>query len=150
MKKTLFAMIFASCTLSAFAATVNVQIKGKVLPTCSFETPADVLLTIPDMTPGKNDDKTATGKVNFWCSKGTSFAVSLGEGLNGDAGKRNIKHNSGEDVIAYDLQALPESGTGLGALSMVNLDLTATVAAAAYQSASTGDYADTVVLTVAP
>jgi spore coat protein U-like protein len=150
MKKTLFAMLFASAALPAFAATVNVQIKGKVLPTCSFESPADVSLIIPDMTPGNSDDKTITGKVNFWCSKGTSFAVSLDEGLNGDAGTRNIKHNSGEDMIAYDLKALPVSGTGKGALSMINLDLTATVAAAAYQVASEGDYADTVVLTVEP
>jgi spore coat protein U-like protein len=150
MKKTLLAMMFASCALPAFAANVNVQVKGKVLPTCSFEAPTDVLLTIPDMTPGKLDDKTAAGKVNFWCSKGTTFAVSLDNGLNGDKGQRNIKHNSGEDKIAYDLKALPESGAGMGALSMINIDLTATVEAAAYQSASEGDYADTVVLTVAP
>jgi hypothetical protein len=150
MKKALLAMVFISSAFPAFAANLNVQVKGKVLPTCSFETPTDVSLVIPDMTPGKPDDKTALGSVNFWCSKGTSFAVSLNDGLNGADGKRKIKHSSSKDTIAYSLNALPESSAGLGALSMIKINLTAVVAAAAYQSVSIGDYTDTVVLTVAP
>ncbi|AMC34460.1 spore coat protein U domain-containing protein [Janthinobacterium sp. B9-8] len=152
MKKMILATLFASATFPAIAANVNVHVLGKVLPVCTFVSPSDVTMTIPDMTPGIVENKQTTADISFWCSKGTSYTVSMNDGLNGADGKKNIKLASGDvgDLIEYDLTVDKTSGVGEGGLKENKVMLTATVAGDAYQNAKAGDYADTVVLTVAP
>ncbi|AZN36366.1 spore coat protein U domain-containing protein [Iodobacter ciconiae] len=152
MKRIIFASVLVLASVPAMAANVNVHILGKVLPVCTFVSPADVTMTIPDMTPGVVADKQATVGVSFWCSKGTSYTVSMNDGLNGADGKKNIKLAGGDatDLIAYDLQADKNNGVGEGGLVENKVTLTAVVAGDAYQNAKAGDYADTIVLTVAP
>ncbi|MEJ2792922.1 spore coat protein U domain-containing protein [Iodobacter sp. LRB] len=152
MKKMIWGSLFASAAFPAFAANVNVHVLGKVLPVCTFVNPADVTMTIPDMTLGVDAQKQTTTDISFWCSKGTSYTVSMNDGLNGAEGKKNIKLSGGDasDLIEYNLTADKTSGVGEGGLTENKVLLTAVVEGAAYQNAKAGDYTDTVVLTVAP
>lgn len=147
-------MALVSPLISApvFASAVNVKVQGKVVEVCTFVTPDDVVMTIPDMTPGIKEDKQVAADVGFWCSKGTTYNVAMDDGLNSDGSQKQIKLAAGSaaDVIAYELTADKTTGVGEGGLVESKISLLAKVKGDAYQSAVAGDYTDTVVLTVTP
>ena len=154
MRKTLLVMALVSPVIAmpVFASTVNVKVQGKVMPVCTFVTPNDVVMTIPDMTPGIKEDKQVAADVGFWCSKGTTYNIAMDDGLNAAGGQKQIKLTGGSatDVIAYELTTDKTTGQGEGGLVESKISLLAKVKGDAYQNAVAGDYADTVVLTVSP
>lgn len=83
------------------------------------------------------------------CRTGTTMTLSGGNGLNFNAGMRNMKNAAG-DLIAYNLASLPQSRPGPGNNTYVSFTFSGTVVGTAYQDAAAGVYSDTVILSVTP
>jgi spore coat protein U-like protein len=100
-------------------------------------------------------DKTAPGAVNYWCTKGVAYTITLGPGLNPAGAIRQMKGtaatNSAE-LLKYDLVAQsPITGLiGRGPQTPEALALQGSVLGADYNILSVGGFKDTVVITVTP
>jgi spore coat protein U-like protein len=93
--------------------------------------------------------------VNYWCTKGVAYTITLGPGLNPAGTVRQMKGiattNSAE-LLKYDLVAQsPITGLiGRGPQTPEALALQGTVLGADYNVLSVGGFRDTVVITVTP
>lgn len=155
MKLHHLSLLSAACALnllshtSALAApdTANVTVSATVVGTCKFTSAGAVSFTLDPSVGGA-----VAGSITqptFWCTKGTSYALTDNDGLHFGSGAQRMKHGSAAEYIPYTF-AYTTSGTGTGPIAPFTMDITSQVAAADYMNASAGSYSDTVVLTITP
>jgi spore coat protein U-like protein len=149
-KAVVLGAIAAASTFASAGDTQNLSVTATVTGLCKFSSAAQTF-TFGTLDPSAAVLTNGSGaSVTYKCTKGTAAtSVSAGNGLN-FVGSRRM--TNGTDFIPYTLTVAGGTQTGLGfsAGKDLSLTLTGSVAAAAYQDVSSGNYADTVVLTVAP
>lgn len=142
----------------------DLDVKAKVDAQCSISTTAVDFGTYDVFAPA---DSTTSGKVTVSCTKGASVWIDLDDGKNtSGAGVRNMKHATLSDLLNYELYkdasysarwGAGDPGAGgngvnpYGGPSPSASSLDVTVYGKLFKgqtTASTGDYADTVVATV--
>lgn len=139
---------------NAATATANFQVTATVVASCVVK--ADPL-AFGSVTPSETGPAvTKQSNVKITCSNGSGYNVTLGDGLNIDAGKtqRSMKA-AGADLLKYDLftttardvkwigsQQVPGTGSGVEQTVVVYGSLPVN------QFVTAGDYADTVTVTV--
>ncbi len=133
---------------TAIAANKNVIINADVVGTCEFVDASDVSINFGALTAGMAD-QTKAGSTQFWCSNGVSYTVAANDGINFEAGSKQM--TSGAHKLPYELTLDKTSGTGTGVSGPITLNLTATINGSDLDNAHVGtNYTDTVVLTLTP
>ena len=158
MKLNKLGLIGALCTASFFGGTsalagdtANVAVSASVTGTCKFNSGGAISFTL-DPTSTVAAAGTISSSPAFWCTKGTPYTVSGGDGANSvTAGIRRMKHATLAEFIPYTFTGTTATGTGAGKTSPIPLTLSAaSVANVDFINASAGNYADTVVVTISP
>jgi spore coat protein U-like protein len=148
------AFVLATAAGAALADTANVDVTANIRGVCRIESIQSV--DFGDLEQGTTAaDKTAAGAVNYWCTKGVAYTVTLGPGANPAGAVRQMKGtattNSAE-LLKYELiSQSPTTGLiGRGPQTPEALALQGTVRGADYNILSVGGFRDTVVITVTP
>lgn len=131
------------------ADTSNMTVQAAVVGTCKFNsTPT---LDFGSLDPASSSNGSGSSTISFWCTKGSSYTVTAGNGLNYNAGTRQMKGPGATDLMAYSL-TLPgtASGTGAGKSTAITFAVTGSVLNANYINATVGSYTDTVQMAVNP
>jgi spore coat protein U-like protein len=155
MKKLVgLAMVLGLVLLSgvAFAAGTNtVTVTANVVGTCRFNS-ATSTLAFGALDPGAGGDVNASTSTTFWCTNGTSYSITDNDGLydTGPNANRMQHATTLTQFIPYTFSYNPTSGGGSGIGIPITLNISGTVTFASYQNADPGDYADTVVISIAP
>ena len=148
------AMLFAALgATSAAADTANLNVSANILGTCVIQSIQSV--NFGDLTQGTTaPDKTATGSVTYWCTKGASYTVNLGLGNNPQGTVRRMQGQATTnqaEFLPYNLVSnSPASGTGQGPAAPEAHNVSATVLGTDYNALSVGGFVDTVVITITP
>jgi spore coat protein U-like protein len=146
----------------AGTATNNLAVSATVLGSCTVDPGAAIAFGNYDPTSGTPDD--ASGTITVQCTQGSSYWIGLGNGGNHDGSTRRMAGGTGE-FLAYELyrsaadrdaNAVWDNTNGGLPNSIANV-----VAAGAQpythdvygripvgQAVSTGNYSDTVLITV--
>jgi len=137
----------------ALADTANVDVTANIKGVCRIESIQSV--DFGDLEQGTTAaDKNAPGSVNYWCTKGVAYTITLGPGANPAGTTRQMKGQAttnATELLAYQLVAQsPVAGTGRGPQTPETLTLQGTVRGADYNVLSVGGFKDTVVITVTP
>lgn len=138
---------------SAFAAeSTNVEVSATVTGICKFASKtAAVNFGSLDATATGTITSTDLTHPTFWCTKGSTVTVALGNGSNHDATDgRRMKHGTSADYIPYTLTATPSGTVGQGASTPLTINLSASLAAAKLADVPAGAYGDSVVLSITP
>ncbi|HEY2865193.1 MAG TPA: spore coat protein U domain-containing protein [Casimicrobiaceae bacterium] len=136
----------------AYAAdTSNMTVQAAVVGSCKFNsTPT---LDFGNLDPASAGNGTGSSTISFWCTKGSSYTVTAGNGNNYDVGNttRQMKGPGVTDLMPYSL-TLPATatGTGAGKSTAISFAVTGTVLNANYINATVGSYTDTVQMAVNP
>ena len=148
------ASMLALAAGAALADTANVDVTANIRGVCRIESIQSV--DFGDLEQGTTAaDKQASGAVNYWCTKGVAYTITLGTGLNPSGAVRQMKGtaatNSAE-LLKYELiSTSPTTGLiGRGPQTPEALALQGTVLGADYNILSVGGFKDTVVITVTP
>ncbi|MEK6806403.1 MAG: spore coat protein U domain-containing protein [Pseudomonadota bacterium] len=149
-------VVVAVASSSAFAAssTHDLAVSAQINGNCKFNGAGPTALTLANsgalIDTSLATDATGSATVPFRCTKGTTSAISAGNGLHFAGGSRNV--DSGTETMAYSLALSDDAqvGTGHGAGQDLTLTVDGTIAFANHQNASAGTYTDTVVLTITP
>ena len=137
---------------AAYAAdTSNMTVQATVVGSCKFNsTPT---LDFVNLDPDNATNGSGSSTISFWCTKGSSYTVTAGNGNNYDAGNttRQMKGPGATDLIPYSL-SLPAAatGTGAGKSTAITFAVSGTVLNANYINATVGSYTDTVQMAVNP
>lgn len=135
---------------AAYAAdTSNMTVQAAVVGSCKFNsTPT---LDFGNLDPANTSDGSGSSTISFWCTKGSTYTVTAGNGNNYNSGTRQMKGPGATDLIPYSL-SLPGGGTGTGAGKSiaVTMAVTGAVLNANYINATVGSYTDTVQMAVNP
>jgi len=144
---TLTAAIVATAG-AAMAATTNVAVTAAVVGTCQFNSNVAVGFGNLDQTVGTN--ATATGNVNFWCTKNSAYI--LGDETNPTVGDGTFSGTlvAGPESIPYTLAYTNVTGNGAGKTTSITSTITGTIANADYVNVAAGNYTDIVTFTIAP
>jgi spore coat protein U-like protein len=128
--------------------TRTIQVTASVKGSCRFESTPNI--NFGDLDPALATDKTQAVDVSFKCTRGVTYTLTVGNGLNSQGGKNRMKAASGADFIPYDVtpRSLGGIGKGFGATDTINIR--GTVSGPDYQNVSAGAYADTVTLSIQP
>jgi spore coat protein U-like protein len=140
---------FSGVALAADTNTVTVN--ANVVGTCKFNS-ATSTLAFGGLDPSSGAPVNASTSTTFWCTKNASYSIGDDDGaydLIAPVGQK-MKHQSLNEYIAYNFGYTPTTGTGSGPSTPITLDISGTVAFAAYQNASEGNYSDSVVLSINP
>jgi len=137
----------------ARADTANVDVTANIKGVCRIESIQSV--DFGDLEQGTTAaDKTAPGAVNYWCTKGVAYTITLGPGANPSGTTRQMKGQAttnSTELLKYELVAQsPTTGTGRGPQTPEALTLQGTVRGVDYNVLSVGGFRDTVVITVTP
>ena len=137
----------------ALADTANVNVSANIKGICKIESIQSV--DFGDLIQGANAaDKTAPGTVNYWCTKGVAYTVTLGTGQNAAGAVRQMQgqaSTNSTELLPYDLiLPTPPPTTGRGPQTPEALALQGTVKATDYNTKSVGGFRDTVIVTVTP
>ena len=137
----------------AAADTANVDVTANIKGVCRIESIQSI--DFGDLEQGTTAaDKTVPGTINYWCTKGVPYAVTLGPGANPAGAMRRMKGQgtaNASEYLSYTLVLTsPEGGIGRGPQSPVALGLQGTVSGAEYNTLSVGALKDTVVVTISP
>ena len=151
--KRLVAIGAASLAAVASADTANLNVTANIKGTCQIQSVRSV--DFGDLTQGTTAaDKTAPGSLVYWCTKGVSYSVSLGNGNNYSANLRRMKGQASTnqtEYLPYQLtSSSPTSGIGKGPQAPETHNVSGTVKGADYNTLSVGGFLDTVVVTVNP
>jgi Spore Coat Protein U domain len=126
------------------AGTHTLNVSATVSGTCSFDLPNSAM-SFGAIDPAGTTPATATAAVDFHCSNGQAYTVTL-------AGTGSYSLSAGAATIPYTASVTGgASGTGTGmtgAAQTVTVD--ASIAVADYQNANAGAYTGTLTLNVAP
>lgn len=133
------------------ADTSNMTVQAAVIGTCKFNsTPT---LDFGNLDPSSASNGSGSSTISFWCTKGSSYTVTAGNGNNYNAGTstRQMKGPGAADLMAYSL-TLPAAatGTGAGKSTAITFAVTGSVLNANYINATVGSYTDTVQMAVNP
>ncbi|HEX3632411.1 MAG TPA: spore coat protein U domain-containing protein [Casimicrobiaceae bacterium] len=137
---------------AAYAAdTSNMTVQATVISSCKFNsTPT---LDFGNLDPSSAANGSGSSTISFWCSKGSAYTVTAGNGNNYNAGTstRQMKGPGATDLMAYSL-TLPAAatGTGAGKSTAITFAVTGSVLNANYINATVGSYTDTVQMAVNP
>lgn len=137
---------------AAYAAdTSNMTVQASVKGTCKFNsTPT---LDFGSLDPAAVTDGSGSSTISFWCTKGSAYTVTAGNGNNYDVpgSTRRMKGPGATDLMPYSL-TLPAaaSGTGSGKSTAITFAVTGAVLNANYINATVGNYTDTVQMAVNP
>ncbi len=89
---------------AAYAAdTSNMTVQAAVVGSCKFNsTPT---LDFGNLDPANATNGSGSSTISFWCTKGSSYTVTAGNGNNYDAGNttRQMKGPGATDLMAYSL-----------------------------------------------
>jgi spore coat protein U-like protein len=151
MKKVLMAVVAVAVVAMAGNAmaggSATVAVSATVAGNCKFLSNGTVTFTLDPSSTGN-----ASGVVvqpTFWCTKGTSYAITDDKGLNESGTTYQMKNTASAELIPYSF-SYTSTGTGGGRGATLTMDISALVANANFINASAGDYADTVTLTINP
>lgn len=133
------------------ADTSNMTVQAAVVGSCKFNsTPT---LDFGNLDPASASNGTGSSTISFWCTKGSSYTVTAGNGNNYDVANttRQMKGPGASDLMAYSL-TLPAAatGTGAGKSTAITFAVTGSVLNANYINATVGSYTDTVQMAVNP
>lgn len=147
-------MVMTPATVSADTQTANLSVSATVVSSCVISS-GSLSFGNYDPTSSSNVDQSAS--FNVACTKGTSATVGLGLGANASGSTRRM--TNGADHLSYELYK--ESGrtnvwgnaggdlVSLGAAaSNGNQSLTVYGRITGSQNVGSGNYSDTVVMTV--
>ncbi len=155
MKKTTLLTALATaalvlCAGSARAASSgNLSVTANVEGACEFVTSAPVAFGA--LNPATSPDPvTAGGSVNFWCTKGASYTLTMNDGANASGTQKRMKGPGASDYIPYAVVPASTTGTGAGKSTEVQVLMNGTVAKSAFIDATEGAYSDTVLVTITP
>lgn len=143
----------AGCVHAAGTTTLFVGATILSASNCKFNTPGPTPLAFGSIDPASAADATTNVPVVFRCNgaAGTAvFQVTSDDGLyeTGPGASRMRHATDASAFLRYSL-ALPISGS-VPKNTDQTLTVTATIRAADFRDALVGDYADTVVLVIAP
>jgi spore coat protein U-like protein len=153
MKKYILAVVVALVVVamagSAMAAgNQTVAVSATVVGVCQFLTGGTMAFTL-DPSVGGNVNGTAS-QPTFWCTRGTTYTITDNNGIHFGAGSRRMQHaSSATDFIPYTF-TYTASSAGSGRNTTLTMNLASTVVATDYIDALSGNYADTVTLTINP
>lgn len=141
--------LFILVATSAFAQnpSTNIDVKADVKGACQIVSAAEI--NFNNLNPTDTTDKSASGTLTMWCTKGQRFSLSFNSGQNFLGGKRRMKGvTATTDFIAYSLTSEEVTGIGAGPAAPVTIAIPAVVKAADYRNAAVGAYKDTLTVTV--
>ena len=149
MKKIALALILSTMMAgSALAATQDITVSATVAGTCKFDASSITTLAIGNLTPGSAAPAPATGALNFWCTKGSSYNLTFNSANGGNLKGPGV---AGTELIPYTFALSSTSGTGDGpSAALDTTTASATVAAGVYDNNTAGAYSDTVTVTLTP
>ncbi|MEP6997826.1 MAG: spore coat protein U domain-containing protein [Betaproteobacteria bacterium] len=134
----------------AYAAdTSNMTVQAAVVGSCKFNsTPT---LDFGNLDPASASNGSGSSTISFWCTKGSSYTVTAGNGNNWSGSTRQMQGPGATDLMAYSL-TLPAAatGTGAGKSTAITFAVTGSVLNANYINATVGSYTDTVQMAVNP
>jgi spore coat protein U-like protein len=140
-------VLFSSGAVLA-ADTTTVAVSANVVGTCKFLTPGT--MAFGSLDPNSGADVNATASPTFWCTKGASYTIADDDGLHKSGTTHRMQHATTlTEFIPYTF-TYASAGTGQGRTTPITLTINGTVAYADYQNSASGDYADTVTLTITP
>ncbi len=139
-------MLFTGTAMAAGSNTMTVS--ANVVGTCKFNSAASTL-AFGALDPALATDANGAVNISFWCTKGATYTVSDDGGLH-NAGTPRMQHaTTPTEFIPYSI-SYTNTGAGLGKTTAANLAITGLVANADYVDAASGNYADTVTVTITP
>ena len=140
---------FSGVALAADTNTVTVT--ANVVGTCKFNS-ATSTLPFGALDPSSALDASASTTTTFWCTKNASYGITDDDGLYETGVNQNRMRNTvtTTEYIPYSISYSPATGSGLGKTTPITLTMNGTINNADYVNAASGDYSDTVVLTIAP
>ncbi len=127
--------------------TATVSVSATVVGTCKFIIGGNISFTL-DPSVGGDVDGTVT-QPTFWCTKGASYTISDDDGLYESGTTHRMKHDTLVEYIPYSF-TYTASGTGNGPSDPITMNITSQVLETDYLNASSGNYSDTVTLTITP
>ncbi len=153
MKKVLVtAMVLGMLAMAglAWAAdTAQVTVNAVVTGTCQFTADGSIDFTLDPSVGG--DVNGAVVPPTFWCTKGALYTVTDDNGEWESGATYRMKHEGLDEYIPYTFDyTATATGTGLGRSTTLSLVIASTVVDADYANASSGNYSDTVTLTINP
>src|SRR3954464_12697239 len=97
-------VLAAAVSVSDLAAqtgdTRTMQVSANVRGSCRFESTPNI--NFGDLDPALATDKDQGVDVSFRCTKGVSYTLTVGDGLNFQ-GRNRMKSTAGTDFIPYDI-----------------------------------------------
>jgi len=145
MKTLAHAIALASLAAGlAQADQENVDVRANIRGACRIESVQPV--DFGGLQKGTAAaDRTATGIVRYWCTKGLEYRVVLGSGTH----HRGMQGEVTTDFLPYELVSQsPTTGTGRGPHLLETLVLEGTVRGADYNFLPAGGFRDTVEVTL--
>lgn len=143
----------AQPALAGDSAIVSVGATVLSKNNCKFKGPTAAILAFGNIDPASNANATATATLTIRCggaSPTVVYALDHDSGLHKTGVNANrAKHATLNEFLAYSLTLTPASGSIAKNTEQV-ITLTGTITPANFQNATTGAYADTVVLTLSP
>lgn len=159
MRRTALPALILAAAAAALPAgavgTHGISVAANVISggNCRFNTAGPTALAFGALDPSIPGDKTATASIVYRCTAGTptvTWAVTSDHGQH-ETGPGAPRMRHAVDLarfLKYTL-SFPASGTSPRNTNL-NLVVNGTIAEADLQAAAAGNYADTVVLTIAP
>lgn len=129
------------------AGTTTVAVSTNVLGKCAFLTAGTVSFTLDPSAGGTVNG--AVTQPTFWCTKGQSYTITDDNGINKTGTTHRMRRGTTTEYIRYTFN-YTGTGTGTGRSTAISMNITASVAEAAYINATSGTYSDTVTLTINP
>src|SRR3954470_21273077 len=126
----------------------TIQVTANVRGSCRFESTPNI--NFGDLDPALATDKEQVVDVSFKCSKGATYLLTIGDGLNFSGGTNRMSAAAGTDFISYEITPKSLNGTGKGFGVSDTIQVTGTVRGPNYENVSQGAYADTVTLSIQP
>ena len=128
--------------------TRTIQVTANVRGSCRFDSTPN--LDFGDLDPGLATDKEQSVDVTFKCTKGVSYQLTVGDGLNFSGGTNRMSSALGTDFIAYEITPKSLTGAGKGFGVTDTIQVKGTVRGPSYENVSAGAYADTITLSIQP
>jgi spore coat protein U-like protein len=153
MKKMLgLAMVFGLILVLGSAAmaqqTTTVDVTANVVGTCRFTSGGTMAFGALDPAVGNNVNAGVT-QPTFWCTRGASYTISDDNGLWESGSNHQVRHETLVEYIPYTF-TYTATGSGNGPANPITMDIAGTILGADYLGASSGNYADTVTLSIIP
>jgi spore coat protein U-like protein len=128
--------------------TRTMQVTANVRGSCRFEATPNI--DFGELDPALATDKEQSVDVTFKCTKGVSYQLTVGDGLNFSGGTNRMAGSVSTDFIAYEVTPKTLTGAGKGFGVTDTIQVRGTVRGPSYENVSAGSYADTVTLSIQP